>query len=557
MENNKVIGFDSWNIAIKALGEIFGAKVESARKLAVYRSWTSNKGYLAFTNPDQPDSQSYSGLSFVVFPIAANPSSDKFICVLSIGVGTEGLGEDINLAVEPYMRRVYSMLSGNLSLKKDDFFPSDIINKNSFADVDTPVNSLIEKIEDIQHNLSDYEYDIENIRRLSEKYIKVLSCSIIIEFTNEDLCQLTEILEEYFTNESAFAQISISNKNRIITRLKRNLDSLSLNVQILIGWLAQYALIRKWCGAQNQIEICEKAVSQIKRQYISSIDEQREIEELLYRNRCVLLQGAPGTGKTRMANQIFTSPLGSIKFNKCFFTQFHAETTYAEFIGGIQPVLDNEKSSQDSSKLSYKYKEGIFTEALVYAENHPDEKILLIIDEINRANLANVLGPVFYLFEKNSGIRNTKIKLSVSKGNPLELAALPDNVYVLAMMNTADKSLGIVDYALRRRFIWYTMSPRKVEPDPGYRFHNDYFDKIEDMFLHYASDEELNLQPGQSYFITPCDSVEDADKLMQERLIYEIMPLMKEYFNQGFLTGMIDEFSNFYREKTGGLNMYR
>jgi 5-methylcytosine-specific restriction protein B len=290
-----------------------------------------------------------------------------------------------------------------------------------------------------------------------------------------------------------------------------------------------------------------------------------------------VLQGAPGVGKTRMANLIGTNYYiennnynlnkdNVIKFDDLFFVQFHAETTYADFIGGIRPKLGNK-----SDHLEYEYKEGILTEAIKTAEKAlkladdvtKAKKYLLIIDEINRANLANVLGPVFYLFEQGSENRKGKVLLETNSGEPLPINKMPENLYVIATMNTADRSLAVVDFALRRRFTWYTLHAREIEDHELQKneyFHRESFKEIELLFEKYASDEELNLQPGNGYFILKKkniipdqkidDEIDEYKEEMGDRLTYEIMPLMKEYFTEGLLIKAQDEFANYYYKMT-------
>lgn len=172
-------------------------------------------------------------------------------------------------------------------------------------------------------------------------------------------------------------------------------------------------------------------------------------------------------------------------------------------------------------------------QSIKYAINNPQQKVILIIDEINRANLSNVLGPVFYLFEYQMDASDVVIKLR----NDLELNAPPSNLYVIATMNTADRSLAVVDFALRRRFAWYTLWPKAIQSP---RFMHNYYDAIASIFEQYASDEELNLQPGQGYFLA------DSEEEMKKRLKYEIMPLIKEYLTEGLLTSAKNAFSNYF-----------
>ena len=137
-------------------------------------------------------------------------------------------------------------------------------------------------------------------------------------------------------------------------------------------------------------------------------------------------------------------------FNIVKFTQFHAETTYSDFVYGIKP-------DTESNTLIYKDAPGVLYEAIKEANKGND--VLLIIDEINRANLSNVLGPVFYLFEKNTG-DNRKYKIKIGD---IEIDKLPETLYVIGTMNTADKSLAVVDFALRRRFTWITLRPQVID----------------------------------------------------------------------------------------------
>ena len=134
----------------------------------------------------------------------------------------------------------------------------------------------------------------------------------------------------------------------------------------------------------------------------------------------------------------------------------------------------------------------------------------------------------------------------------MELEKLPENLFVLATMNTADRSLAVVDFALRRRFAWYTLRPHEINPEQGLVFMKKIYNKFSDIFFEYASDDELNLQPGQSYFIVNKD---DKDNEMKERMIYELMPLIKEYLAEGYLLKAKDSFCDLFLKETG-LLMY-
>jgi 5-methylcytosine-specific restriction endonuclease McrBC GTP-binding regulatory subunit McrB len=114
---------------------------------------------------------------------------------------------------------------------------------------------------------------------------------------------------------------------------------------------------------------------------------------------------------------------------------------------------------------------------------------------------------------------------------------LPDNFFVIATMNTADRSLAVVDFALRRRFAWYTLKPKAINSK---QFFKEDFTKIQEIFDWYASSEELTLQPGQGYFIA------DSEDEMKNRIRYEILPLIKEYLQEGLLRNAKEEFNNYF-----------
>jgi hypothetical protein len=116
-------------------------------------------------------------------------------------------------------------------------------------------------------------------------------------------------------------------------------------------------------------------------------------------------------------------------------------------------------------------------------------------------------------------------------------------------MNTSDRNLAVVDFALRRRFAWYTIRPQSIPSGPGH-FHEELFQRFNEIFEKYASDDELNLQPGPSYFLTfPQTEKEEHKKMIRERLVYELMPLIKEYLAEGLMQKAADSFSQLFYEE--------
>lgn len=305
-------------------------------------------------------------------------------------------------------------------------------------------------------------------------------------------------------------------------------------ISAIYTWLATYAKIRSWGTKENkkQVDTCLSSIP-----CTSVPNEEQEVRDLLEKRKYIVLQGAPGTGKTYTALNIANT------YGKTFFEQFHAETTFSDFVYGIEPNM-----SGAMTHPQFKAKEGVLYKAIKYAAYNKDKKVLLIIDEINRANLSNVLGPVFYLFEYQSGERN----VGLSVGN-MTLTQLPDNLHVIATMNTADRSLAVVDFALRRRFAWYTLRPHEITTGSGKKFMKDSYNKFADIFFQYATDDELNLQPGQSYFIVTKQSSFQEKEEMKDRMIYELMPLIKEYLAEGYLLKAKDAFCDLFLKETGKL----
>jgi len=287
---------------------------------------------------------------------------------------------------------------------------------------------------------------------------------------------------------------------------------------IIAAFAAGYAKLREWPTNKDHRNAISKALAPFLNNAL--VDDEEEIINLINERKYIILQGPPGTGKTRLA-KIVSEKLDA----KIFFTQFHAETSYSDFIYGIRPDVTKEG-------LSYVEALGVFTKALNHARD-TNEKTVLIIDEINRANLSNVLGPIFYLFEYKQDISN--VKLEIIPG--LNVNELPDNFFVIATMNTADRSLAVVDFALRRRFAWYSLKPTPISSK---QFYKDDFNRIQEIFDWYANSSELSLQPGQGYFIA------SSSEEMTNRIRYEIFPLIKEYLEEGLLRNAREEFNNYF-----------
>ena len=171
-----------------------------------------------------------------------------------------------------------------------------------------------------------------------------------------------------------------------------------------------------------------------------------DIESLLEDKRQVIFYGPPGTGKTYVAKEL-AKHLADDDENRVTLVQFHPSYAYEDFVQGYRPA-------ETDGHLSYKLTPGPLMEAADAARGEPDAKHFLIIDEINRGNLARVFGELYFLLE----YRDEELRLQYSREED-DPFWLPENLYVIGTMNTADRSIALVDLALRRRFYFVEFHP--------------------------------------------------------------------------------------------------
>lgn len=249
-----------------------------------------------------------------------------------------------------------------------------------------------------------------------------------------------------------------------------------------------------------------------------------EVAALLTERRYAIIEGPPGTGKTEMAGRLLSAQYA----NRGRTIQFHPGTTYESFVGGLAP--------REGGNLGFTFRatRGHLMEAAAEAAKNPASPYLLVIDEINRADLAKVLGEAIHLLEPDA-----KAKREVTLAHDFEgfgrTLKLPANLHILGTMNSADRSIAILDVAVRRRFAFVPLWPQLevVEKLSGERLQTSFHDLLT-LFVEHASDDALPLTPGHAYFL-------GSDAEASRRLATSVRPLLEEYLAQGYVAGFADE----------------
>lgn len=247
------------------------------------------------------------------------------------------------------------------------------------------------------------------------------------------------------------------------------------------------------------------------------------LKNLLLKKQNIIMQGAPGVGKTFAAKRLAYSIMGVKDESRVEFIQFHQNYSYEDFVMGYKP-----------SGEGFELQNGIFYKFCQKAANNPENPYFFIIDEINRGNMSKIFGELLMLIEKD--YRGTKATLAYN-GLPF---SVPKNLYIIGMMNTADRSLAMIDYALRRRFSFFAMEPG-FETD-GFRaykesLNDDTFVSLIDVVisLNQSISKDASLGKGfcigHSYFCGQ-KKVDEEEMLgwMSSVVDYDILPMLEEYW---------------------------
>lgn len=256
----------------------------------------------------------------------------------------------------------------------------------------------------------------------------------------------------------------------------------------------------------------------LKDVYISE-EKYDKLVTVLKRKKNIILQGAPGVGKTFLAKRLAYSIMGEKDDEHVKFIQFHQNYSYEDFVMGYKPI-------EEGFELKY----GIFYNFCQKATKNPDKDYFFIIDEINRGNLSKIFGELLMLIEAD--YRDEKATLAYTGSD----FSVPKNLHIIGMMNIADRSLAMIDYALRRRFSFFDIEPAfdsegfsNYQKEFSNKTFNELIEKIKKLNEAIAQDQSLGkgFCIGHSYF---CNAEECTLEWMKDIVEFDIFPMLSEYW---------------------------
>lgn len=370
-------------------------------------------------------------------------------------------------------------------------------------------------------------------RRIFQNFLDAEEGDIVIGYESTPTLQIVALLEVSKANDGK--TISFKKTETLLTPIDY---STLKNIPELVGMeylknqqgsffkvtADEFDIIMELIREENPTHPAAPVEKYTKEDFLRDVFVKEEdfetLKSLLLRKKNLILQGAPGVGKTYAARRLAYAIMGEIDNSRIEQVQFHQNYCYEDFMMGFKP----------NDSAGFDMRTGVFYNFCKRAAADKDNYYFFIIDEINRGNLSKIFGELLMLIEND--YRDHAIKLSYRD----ERFSVPSNLHIIGMMNTADRSLAMIDYALRRRFSFFEMKPGFGSN--GFKSYLDTFGSpqlekvvkaIVDLNMAITNDDSLGsgFCIGHSYF---CNLAKVNNELLKEIVEYDIIPMIREYW---------------------------
>jgi 5-methylcytosine-specific restriction protein B len=302
------------------------------------------------------------------------------------------------------------------------------------------------------------------------------------------------------------------------------------NAQDLIAFVTEQYLVETHITSSPSYAVASYSISQAMEELFMPQSQLEGILSALRRKKNVILQGPPGVGKTFAARHIAYALLGESDNSRVEMVQFHQSYAYEDFVQGWRPKPEG----------GFRLRDGVFVAFCNRARIDSSRPYVFIIDEINRGNLSKILGELMMLIESDKRGAKFAIPLTYSESDG-ERFSVPENIFILGLMNTADRSLALVDYALRRRFVFFSLVPaldsERFAAQLGAAGASSVLvEKIRrcvgSINKQIAADSDLGdgFLVGHSFFCANAQSSSLDDSWYRGVIDNEIVPLIREYW---------------------------
>ncbi len=334
---------------------------------------------------------------------------------------------------------------------------------------------------------------------------------------------LTIKLIDHFENPITFDEFKAIKKLEQASFITNNMGTLKNITE------EEIKILLELIQSKNELRDDTYSFEKLDKEVFLNDSECKKIYSILKEKKNIILEGAPGVGKTYIAKKLCYAIMEK-KEDECLLCiQFHQSYSYEDFVLGYRPTEEG----------GFKLKRGPFLEFCEKARNNKQKDYFLIIDEINRGNISKIFGELLVLIENDKRDKHSVDLAYQGEDQQYKNFTIPGNLYIIGLMNTADRSLALMDFALRRRFAFYRINPLFDEEKfktyaQNIPYLNEVISSIKNLNNKIKDDESLGegFMIGHSYFsnFKENESKEEIKNKLELILEYEIQPMLKEYW---------------------------